>query len=350
MLPHDSIEKVAKSGGDRADIVYVKHKSGGVSTIGFKSYDQGRPAFEGTARDYVWGDEEMPLAIYMECLLRTMTTDGIMMLTFTPMLGLSEIVLQFLPSGSLAEKPVQDKYVVQASWDDAPHLTDQMKSEMLAQLPPFQRDARSKGIPQLGSGAIYPVPESEIVVDPFAIPGHFKRYAGMDVGWKTTAVCWFAEDPDTGVHYLFSDYARGSVEPVVHAEAIKSRGKWTVAIDPASRGRTQNDGQQLYEMYSNLGLDLRKADNAVETGLYTVWSLLSEGKLKIFKTCQATLTELRMYRRDEKGHVVKSDDHNMDALRYGIMTGRTFAKALTPPKRKTPDYDLESYAGQGFSG
>ena len=57
-----------------------------------------------------------------------------------------------------------------------------------------------------------------------------------------------------------------------------------------------------------------------------------------------------MYRRDEKGHVVKSNDHNMDALRYGIMTGRTFAKALTPPKRKTPDYDLESYAGQGFSG
>lgn len=349
MLPESRIDTIRRSAGDRADVVLVKHKSGGISTIGFKTYDQGRQAFEGTARHYVWLDEEVPLPVYTECVLRTMTTNGIVYLTFTPLLGLTEVVLKFLPGGAISEQPIEGRAVVTATWDDAPHLSAEQKKKMWDETPPFQRDARSKGVPQLGAGAIYPVPESELVVDPFEIPKHFKRYAGMDVGWKTTAVCWFAMDPDTGVHYLFSDYARGQVEPVVHAEAIKSRGKWVIAIDPASRGRTQDDGQQLYQMYVGHGLDLRKADNAVETGLYTVWSLLSEGKLKIFKTCQSTLTELRMYRRDEKGNVVKQNDHNMDAMRYGIMTGRNFAKAVEPLKRQNSGMD-EFYARGGFAG
>ena len=80
------------------------------------------------------------------------------------------------------------KLVVGATWDDVPHLSAEQKAELWGSIPPYQRDARSKGIPQLGSGAIYPVPEAEIVVDPFEIPLHWPRGYGLDVGWNRTAM------------------------------------------------------------------------------------------------------------------------------------------------------------------
>lgn len=79
------------------DTAMVSHTSGGVSQLGFKSYDQGRKKFQGTAKHACWLDEEPPMDVYSECMLRLMTTDGLMMLTFTPLLGLSDVALMFLP-------------------------------------------------------------------------------------------------------------------------------------------------------------------------------------------------------------------------------------------------------------
>jgi phage terminase large subunit-like protein len=75
----------------------IRHKSGGVSLCGLKSYDQGRKKFQGTAKHLVWLDEEPDAAIYDECMMRLMTTDGVMLCTFTPLEGLTEIALRFLP-------------------------------------------------------------------------------------------------------------------------------------------------------------------------------------------------------------------------------------------------------------
>lgn len=82
---------------DLIDVIKVKHKSGGWSRLGFKSYIQGRGAFEGTAQHVIWGDEEIPLDVYGECLIRTATTNGCLFTTFTPLDGLTEVVLQFMP-------------------------------------------------------------------------------------------------------------------------------------------------------------------------------------------------------------------------------------------------------------
>ena len=218
------------------------------------------------------------------------------------------------------------RYMIQATWDDCPHLTDEAKEALFSALPPHQKDARSKGIPALGSGAIFPVPESEIIVEPFAIPDWFFFCAGMDVGWNATAAVWIAKNPDTGVKYLFSSYKVGQKEPALHTLAIDARGKRTpIAIDPAARGRSQADGEKLFETYFDLGLDIVKAANSVEAGIYQVWQELSTGKLKVFSTCVDWLEEYRVYRRDEKGHIVKKKDHLMDATRYGIVTGSEYA-------------------------
>lgn len=82
---------------DLVDTVKIRHESGGWSVLGMKSYQQGRGAFEGTAQHFVWLDEEPPMDIYGEVLMRTMTTDGLTMLTYTPLEGMSDVVNNFLP-------------------------------------------------------------------------------------------------------------------------------------------------------------------------------------------------------------------------------------------------------------
>lgn len=214
------------------------------------------------------------------------------------------------------------KYLVTAGWDDVPHLTDKAKAELLASTPPFLRDARSKGTPSLGAGAIYPVPESEILVDPFPIPAFWPRCYGFDVGWKRTAALWLAHDKGTDTVYIYTEHYRGQAEPSIHVAAIKARGDWVPgAIDPAARGRNPKDGDALLRVYTEAGLRLTPALNEVEAGLYAVWERLSTQRLKVFRTCQNFMAEYRGYHRDEDGKIVKEDDHLMDALRYAIMTG-----------------------------
>lgn len=104
------------------DTVYIRHSSGGISTLGFKSYDQGREKFQGTSKDLIHLDEEPDIGIYEECLLRTLDTEGMILLTMTPLKGLSDICQHFM---SDLENP--NKKIVQATWDDTNHLSKKEK-------------------------------------------------------------------------------------------------------------------------------------------------------------------------------------------------------------------------------
>lgn len=350
LIPKDRIHKITWKQGvsEAVDTIYVKHASGGISQVSLKSYDQRRESFQGTEQDFIWLDEEPPQDIYTECLLRTMTNNGILYLTFTPLQGMSEVVMSFLPGGQIVEAPDGSKFVITATWDDVPHLGEAEKTELWNSIPPFQRDARSKGVPQLGSGAIYPVPESDIIVPDFEIPAHWPRFFSMDVGWNRTAAGFYALDRDTDTVYRTSEHYQGQAEPIIHAEAIKARGAWIPGvIDPAARGRSQHDGLQLYQKYKDLGLDLEIAKNAVEAGIYEVWQRMSTGRFKVFKSCTNWIYEFRLYRRDEKGRIIKEHDHAMDETRYGIMSG--IERAKTKPVEKKPTQQYYS-GGGGFIG
>lgn len=228
------------------------------------------------------------------------------------------------------------KAVIQATWDDVPHLSAKQKSDLMAALPPHQRDARSKGVPALGSGAIYPIPEEDFTFKPFAIPAYWPRSYALDVGWKRTAAVWGALDRETDTLYAYAEYYRGEAEPSIHATGVRAKGDWIPGvIDPAARGRSQIDGRKLVEMYKDLGLVLTNADNSVDAGIEMVKDRLSTGRLKVCTTLENLLSEYRVYRRNDKGAIVKENDHLMDALRYLVMSGR--AVAITKPaaiKRK----------------
>lgn len=102
MLPGDLIvHQTAKAGiAEAVDTIYVKHATGGASSVTLKSYEEGAASYFGQAIDVVWADEEPPMSIWTEMLVRTMTTNGICYLTTTPLFGLTEVILSFLPNGT----------------------------------------------------------------------------------------------------------------------------------------------------------------------------------------------------------------------------------------------------------
>lgn len=327
----DSITRISGV-ANAIDSFSVRHKDGWVNTVQLKSYEQGRKTFQGTEKDLIVLDEEPPKDIYDESLMRTMTTNGMVYLTFTPLSGMSEVVMSFMSDSPDEQEKSSHKYMVQATWDDVPHITPEAKAQMWAALPPHQRDARAKGVPTMGSGAIYPVAEEDITVDDFPIPPYWPRAYAMDVGWNNTAMVYGAKDLESGIIYITNVYKRGQAEPLIHADAITARvGRGTKGyIDPASRGRSQNDGVQLYQQYVKLNLNLDFAQNAVEAGLAACWEGLSTGKIKVFKSCAPFFAEYRLYRRDEKGKVVKVFDHIMDSFRYLIMSAQ---REFSRPRR-----------------
>lgn len=301
----------------------------GISRGAFKSYKQGMEAFQGTEQDGVLCDEEPPMSIYAECLTRTMTVNGMVLVTFTPLEGLSDTVMSFLHDGQIPEGAQLDspKFVVNAGWDDVPHLTTEQKEQLLASYQPYQRDARSQGLPVLGAGVIYPIPEEEYTVAPFELPKHWKRAYALDVGWNRTAALWGAWDSETNTVYFYHEHYSAEEKPSVHAQGIKAPGDWIPGvIDPAARGRNQMDGRRLMTTYQGLGLQLTTANNAVESGLYNCLEALAEGRFKVFSTLQHFFQEIRLYRRDDKGKVIKVNDHLMDCMRYWELSAREVAK------------------------
>lgn len=76
--------------------IKVKHVSGGISRLWLRSYEQGRKVFQGFEMDWIWLDEEVPQEVYDEALIRTMTTNGRVAMTYTPIMGMTPLTLSFI--------------------------------------------------------------------------------------------------------------------------------------------------------------------------------------------------------------------------------------------------------------
>lgn len=105
LIPGDYLIDTSNKRGvpDAVENIYVRYATGGKSVCQLKSYDQGREAWQGTEQHGIWLDEEPPMTIYSEGLMRTMTTSGIVILTFTPLLGMTEVTQDFMENGTCGE-------------------------------------------------------------------------------------------------------------------------------------------------------------------------------------------------------------------------------------------------------
>lgn len=316
--------KIVQNTNGSVDFVPVKHVSGGWSMLEFRAYEQGRKAFQGTSRHWIWEDEEPPAAVHQENVQRGRGVDGRILLTYTPLSGYTDVVNNFLDWERANKDQGASRYTVFCDWDDVPHLDEEWKRNTLAETPVHMRKARKSGIPTAGIGMVYPVEEEFITVRPFEIPKHWRRVAGFDHGWHNTAAVWVAHDKDEDVSYIYADYKRGETTTENHATALKARGAWIpFKGDAAARA---SDGEQIIKKYKSLGVKMSLPDKAVDAGIGEMISRLESGRLKIFTTCVKWLDEFRRYRYDEKGNIVKQHDHLMDASRYAIFSGLKVAE------------------------
>ncbi len=328
--------------------IFVKHVSGGVSVLTLKSYDQGRKKFQGTEVDVIWLDEEPPADIYSECLTRTMTTGGMVMLTFTPLSGMSEVVLSYIEDKGEGKT----KALIQAGWDDVPHLTEKDKAELTAGLRPHEIDARSKGKPSLGSGAVFPVDETKIKIDPIAIPAHWVQIGGMDFGWDhPTAAVKLAWDRDQDIIYVVDEYREAQRPALEHAALIRAAfGEWLPMAWPHDgHQHDKGSGEVLADQYRAHGLKMLsemasfdEGGNSVEAGLQDMLDRMISGRWKVFSTCTMWFEEFRIYHRKD-GKLVKLRDDLISASRYGLMMKR-FAKVKQT--RSVNEQSIMSYESE----
>lgn len=318
---------------DLLDSVQVEHVSGEVSILAFKSYEQGREKWQGETLDLVWFDEEPPQDIYFEGLTRTNATNGIAYMTFTPLLGMSDVVRRFI-----LEKP-EGTGVITMTIDDAEHYTPEQRAAIIASYPPHEREARAKGIPTLGSGRIFPVPEEAIAIDAIPIPEHWARICGIDFGWDhptaAVEVCW---DRDADTFYVTKAYRVKESTPILHAAALKPWGEWVPWAWPHDGlQHDKGSGVQLAEQYRAQGLNLtaeratfEDGSNGVEAGIAWMLDLMQTGRLKVFRHLTDWFEEFRLYHRKD-GKIVKEGDDLISATRYALMMKRM---ATTKPKKR----------------
>ncbi len=331
-IPKDAIaEKPKRRAGikDAIDAVVVKHAQGGFSVIRFKSYDQGRTKWQADTVDLVWFDEEPPKDVYEEGLTRTNATGGSVMTTFTPLKGMTDVVLQFF------QNPGNDRCVTFMTIDDVEHYSPEQKAKIIASYDESTREARTKGIPVLGSGLVFPVSKEAITVTPFRIPDHWPRIGGIDFGWDHPTACVeLAWDRDNDTIYVIWEYRENKKTPAHHAIVMKQRGPIPWMWPHDGQQHEKGSGLQLSSQYRAQGLKLHhenvKFEDGsiqVEPGIMDMLTRMQEGRWKVFATCTKYLEEMGLYHRKD-GQIVKLMDDLISASRYALM-GKRFAKVVT---------------------
>lgn len=231
--------------------------------------------------------------------------------------------------------------------DDAEHYTPERRAEIIASYPAHEREARAKGIPTLGSGRIFPVPDSMVSVEARALPREFARIIGVDFGYDHPfAAVELAHDRDADVVYVTKAYRQRESTPIIHSAAIRPWGEWIPCAWPHDGlQHDKGSGDQLAEQYRAQHINMLPeratfddGTNGVEAGLMNMLDRMQTGRLKVFGHLEEWFQEFRLYHRKD-GKVVKEMDDLMSATRYGIMMLR-FAE-IEPLNRRViePDQD-----------
>jgi len=324
---------------DVIDTFKVRHISGGVSMGVMKTYEQGWRKWQGTEPDVVHMDEEpedneVQGRIYTEALTRLLTSHGALMVDFTPLLGVTNLVEHYQAGG-------KGIYMDTATWDDAPHLDKEARERILSSYPEHEREARTKGVPMMGEGRVFTTPEDDIKIDPFEIPGHFARIKGIDFGIDhPQAVVDIAWDRDLDIIYITRAWKKKDCDSEDHAQKITHDTPWIPVSWPHDgSNREKSSGKKLKDAYQKHGVKLlalsARYDNK-KGGSQPVEPIVLEfnercrsGGIKVFSTCTQFFDEYRNYHR-KNGVLSKVRDDILKAAFYAVMMRRfAMTKFLT---------------------
>ncbi|MGL5964472.1 MAG: terminase large subunit domain-containing protein [Fusobacteriaceae bacterium] len=347
-IPRDciDIDSMVKDGG-QVRSVRVKHIDGGWNTIQFFGAAQGQDRLMGAVVKYVWIDEEPKhnsMAIYSQCLTRTTTTDGHIMMTSTPEQGMTDLQRMY------AEDETGLLHVDSASWDECPHITEKDIKRLLAGVPAFQHDMRRKGLPVLGSGAVFPYRDEDIMCEDLKPQSTWPILAALDFASVNDAsvVVFCAYDPTHDVYYVYEmSYVDTNIDnknsrymaqvilnsPTPRIPVVSPHDGGLKSVNPESKAKQMVGlgvnvlGEAFYNPFNlNLAFHrITKKNRDREPGLAEMRRLFETNKLKVCRSILPFFKEKAQmfYAPTANGGMeTKGKDDAIDAIRYGIMSLR----------------------------
>ncbi|MCW2900945.1 MAG: hypothetical protein JWO67_3210 [Streptosporangiaceae bacterium] len=227
--------------------------------------------------------------------------------------------------------------------DDNPHVNPEYKSDLDA-LPDAMRAAFRDGSWDSFSGQVFTEwSDDRHIVPRFAIPKSWRRVAGIDYGWSAPwVVIWLAVDQDDRV-WVYREITRTKVIERDQAKAIlaaEGDGEevGVRAADPAMWART-GEALSVATQYAAEGVHLTPGQNDRLIGKQRLHSYLADGpacahhRALGWETCPMlhvlagtapeltrTLPSLPYDPRHPEDVDTNAEDHQYDALRYGLMT------------------------------
>jgi len=254
------------------------------------------------------------------------------------------------------------RHVTQMTIFDAGHYTPAERDAVLAGYLPHERDARAKGVPQLGSGRVFPIAEEIVRVAAFAIPAHWPQIGGLDFGWDhPTAAVKLAWDRDGDALYVTHAHRLRAATPVVHVAAVKPWGadhagkQWLPWAWPKDGYQHEKGtGGTLAQAYRAQGLrmldehaqfdEASGRGDSVEAGLTELIGFMETGRFKVFDHLEDWFDEFRLYHRKD-GRLVKERDDLLDATRYAMMMRRCARLGARVPVRGQAGINFDVHDG-----
>lgn len=330
--------------GGVIDYIQIKNIFGTISTIGFKSCDQGREKFQGTSLDYIWFDEEPPYDIYEECRMRILDKGGDIFGTMTPLKGLTWVYETIY----LNQNQDPQIWSIHMSWEDNPFLDNNQVKELEKSMSYEQLESRKYGNFVGGGGLVYNEFDPNIhIIEPFTVPYDWYDIMSIDPGLHNPLSChWYAVDYDGNV-YVIAEHYQSDKDIIYHSNCIKdickklnwhtdSNGRYYALIDSAANQRTLASPKSVSELFYDNGISVNtRVNKDLFSGISRVKSYLKDAsgnaKLFIFKTCTNLIREIKSYFWSQNDVPYKRDDHALDELRYYIMSKPT-PKKVYPQK------------------
>ena len=315
------------------DQIKLKNVFGGISTIGFKSCDQGREKFQGASLDFVWFDEEPPRDIYEECLMRVMDRKGDIFGTMTPLKGRTFVYNEIY----LNARRNPEVWYEFMNWEDNPFLSASEVKLLEGALDQSSLDSRKYGRFSEGYGLVYPeFDESVHVVKPFSVPSEWQENVSIDPGLHNPlSAHWYCVDWDGNIYVVAEHYEKGR-DIDFHAAAIDEisrrlgwkrdgSGRISALIDSAAGQRTLASSKSVSELFYERGIAVNpNVDKDVFSGISRVKSYLARGNgqpdIYIFDCCENMIAEFKSYSWGAGDRPIKTGDHAMDELRYFVMS------------------------------
>lgn len=333
----------SRSATGAVDTVLVRHASGGISTLVFKTYKQQREDWQGSTVDFIWYDEEPPLDLYIEGQARLFQTGNHSMITFTPLKGMSDVVIKYFEGDRVGDKMEMPdtRGRLQMGFGDCPYITEEMARNILKIYPESEWAARRDGDPYFTQGPVFSSPLSQLYEPSWALvpgqsgvllPNLWPRLWGLDFGGgrHPFAAVLMAFDRDRDIAHVLEAVRLHTPLALEHSAAIRRIAANVPCAWPHDghvRDAAGEERASLYRREYQLNMLGTHATHptggySTEGGYNEMEQYMREGRFKVNDKLTDWGNEYRLLHRDEKNQIVRLHDDLMSATRIAFMARR----------------------------